>query len=76
MGIPNMDKFWSLFWKLFGVSLLVALVIGVILGILQHSGAVIYSFSLCLIRRCLQKYGQLKALKMSTIYCASLNKLT
>jgi hypothetical protein len=40
-----MDKFWSLFWKLFGVSLLVALAIGVILGIVQHSGALIYSFS-------------------------------
>ncbi|MDR3171170.1 MAG: hypothetical protein LBU17_05995 [Treponema sp.] len=40
-----MDKSWSLFWKLFGVSLLVAMVIGVIIGILQHSGAVIYSFT-------------------------------
>ncbi|MDR3343675.1 MAG: hypothetical protein LBT14_13020 [Treponema sp.] len=39
-----MDKYWSLFWKLFGVALLVALVIGITLGILQHSGAVIYSF--------------------------------
>jgi hypothetical protein len=41
----GMDTFWSLFWKLFGVSLLVAFVIGIILGIVQHSTAIIYSFS-------------------------------
>jgi hypothetical protein len=40
-----MNKFWSLFWKLFGVSLLMAFVIGLLLGIVQHSAAIIYSFS-------------------------------